>query len=72
MRTRAQRIQDRASFLTKPYEEPAVMLAHAISELCYSIDDMGERIAEAHDETRKAIDQLSAAIGKQLKEAARA
>ena len=60
MRTRAQRIQDRASFLTKPYEEPAVMLAHAISELCYSIDDVGERIVEAHNETRKAIDQLSA------------
>ena len=49
MRTRAQRIQDRASFLTKPYEEPAVMLTHAISELCYSIDDVGERIAEAHE-----------------------
>lgn len=72
MRTRAQRIQDRASFLTKPYEEPAVMLTHAISELCYTIDDASAQIAEAHEETRKAIDQLSAAIDKQLKEVARA
>jgi methyl-accepting chemotaxis protein len=48
------------------------MLTHAISELCYTIDDASAQIAEAHEETRKAIDQLSAAIDKQLKEAARA
>ena len=66
MRTRAQRIEDRASILTGLNEEPAVMLAQAVSELCYSIDDVGERIDEAHEETRKAIDQLSADIDKHL------
>jgi hypothetical protein len=70
MRSRSERIQDRASFLTPPYEEPAVLLAHAIVELCHTVDDASERIAEAQGETRRAIDQLSDDLGKHLKQSA--
>jgi hypothetical protein len=55
MRSRSDRIQDRASFLTPPFEEPAVMLAHAILELCHTVDDASERLTDAIDELRKDI-----------------
>jgi hypothetical protein len=69
MRTPNQRAQDRAAFLTPPYEEPAVMLAHAIAELCRTLDEASEEITEAQDDTRRAIDQLKVTL---VKEAARA
>jgi hypothetical protein len=46
MRNRTDRERDRAAFLTPPYEtEPNVLLAHAIRELCYTIEDAAELIA---------------------------
>jgi hypothetical protein len=51
MRNRNDRIRDRASFLTPPYEEPAVMIAQAIAELCRTV-------TEAVDELRDDIEQL--------------
>ena len=52
MRNRNDRIRDRASFLTPPYEEPAVMIAQAIAELCRTV-------TEAVDELRDDIEQLA-------------
>lgn len=52
MRNRTDRDRDRASFLTPPFEEPPVMLAHAIRELCFTIDDAAELIVSALEVTR--------------------
>jgi hypothetical protein len=65
MRTRTERAQDRAAFLTPPYEEPAVMLAHAIAELCLTIDDASERIAL---DIARQIAESSDDVGRHLKQ----
>ena len=72
MRTRTQRIQDRASTRPILMQEPAVMLTHAtiveaVLELCRSLDDTAERLEAASEETRKAVERLSDDFGKHLK-----
>lgn len=59
MRTRSERVRDRASMLTPPYEEPAVMIAHAIIELCWTVDDAAERLRAELDQLRLAVDRYA-------------
>jgi hypothetical protein len=66
MRTRTERSEARRDVMSG-VDDRDVTLCQAILELCSTIDDASERIAEAHDETRKALDQLADDIGRYLK-----
>lgn len=52
MRSHMHRDRDRASFVTPPYDEPAVMLAYAILELCHTIDDAAGVVAQSLNQTK--------------------
>jgi hypothetical protein len=67
MRTRTERMDERRDVMAGANDQD-VALCHALMELCRTIDDASERIAEAHDETRKAIDQMSDDVGRHLKQ----
>ena len=69
MRTRTQRIDARTDVMTGVNDHDTT-LCQALMELCATIDDAAERTAEAHEETRKAIDQLGDALTKGLRQAA--
>lgn len=67
MRTRTERQEARREIMHGVNDNDTT-LVEAIMELCRTIDDASERLADAHDETRKAIDALSDDVGKQLKQ----
>lgn len=67
MRTRTERMEARHDVM-EGVSDRDVTIVQALLELCRTIDDASERIAEAHDETRKAIDAMSDGIGRQLKQ----
>jgi hypothetical protein len=68
MRTRTERIEARRDVM-EGVGDHDVTLCQALIEVCRTIDDASERIADAHDETRKAIDQLTDDLAKHLKDA---
>lgn len=73
MRTRTQRLDARREIMGGVNDHDTT-LVEAMMELCATLDDLGERVAESSDETRKAVDQLAADVGwllKQTKQAAR-
>jgi hypothetical protein len=63
MRTRTQRLDARREIM-KGVNDHDTTMVEAILELCDTLDDLGERFADAHDETRKAIDGLADQFGK--------
>ena len=63
MRTRAERIEARRDVM-EGVGDTDVTVVQAILELCATIDDASERIADAQDETRKAIDQFNADVSR--------
>jgi hypothetical protein len=67
MRTRSQRIDARADAMDGVNDRDATIV-QAILELCATIDDASERVAEAHDETRQAIERMSDAVERLLKQ----
>lgn len=44
-----------------------VTVVEALMELALTIEEASARIADAHDETRQAIDRISDEVGRQLK-----
>ena len=63
MRTRIERIEDRHEIM-KGVNDHDTTLVEAILELCKTLDELGERLAAAQDEVRKAIDALADEFGK--------
>lgn len=68
MRTRTERMEARRDVM-QGVNDHDVTVCQAILELCRTLDDAAERLAETNDETRKAIDQLSDDLGRRLKQA---
>jgi hypothetical protein len=56
MRTRTQRLDARRDVM-EGVGDHDVTIVQALMEVCRTIDDASERIAEAYDNTRQAIDQ---------------
>jgi hypoxanthine-guanine phosphoribosyltransferase len=71
MRTRSERMEARRDVMSG-VDDRDVTLCQAILELCSTLDDVAERIAEQNDETRKAIDGLRDDLGRHAKQAAAA
>jgi hypothetical protein len=67
MRTRTERTEDRRDVMAGVNDHD-VTLCQVLLELCSTIDDASERIAAAHDETRKSLDQLADDLGRHLKQ----
>lgn len=68
MRTRTERMEARRDVM-QGVNDHDVTVCQAILELCRTLDDAAEQLAETNDETRKAIDQLSDDLGRRLKQA---
>jgi len=68
MRTRTQRMEARRDVMSG-VDDRDVTLVQAILELCSTLDDVAERLADSNDETRKSLDQLSDDLGRALKAA---
>jgi hypothetical protein len=58
MRTRTQRQEARREIM-KGVNDHDTTLVEAILELCDTLDDVAERLADASDETRKSVERLS-------------
>jgi hypothetical protein len=67
MRTRTQRMEDRRDVMHGVNDHDTT-LCQAILELCSTIDDASERLADAQDEMRKVIEAMSDAVNRQLKQ----
>jgi hypothetical protein len=71
MRTRTERMEDRRDVM-EGVADHDVTLCQALIEVCRTIDDASERIADAHNETRLALERMSDAVERQLKQTAEA
>ena len=69
MRTRTQRQEARREIM-QGVSDHDTTLVEAIIELCDTLDDVAERLADASDETRKSVERLSDDLTKQLKQEA--
>jgi hypothetical protein len=58
MRTRTQRLDARREVMHGVNDHDTTMV-EAILELCATLDDLGERLAESSDESRKSLDAVS-------------
>jgi hypothetical protein len=67
MRTRPERMEDRRDVMAGANDQD-VAICQALMELCRTVDDAVERIADAHDEIRKVIEAMSDAVNRQLKQ----
>jgi hypothetical protein len=67
MRSRTERMEARHDVM-EGVGDHDVTLVQALMEVCRTIDDAAERIAEAHEETRKSIDQMSDDMGRHMKQ----
>jgi hypothetical protein len=65
MRTRTER-EDALTEIEQAANDHDVMMVRALLELCRRIDEASERVADAHDETRQAIDALSESLNRRL------
>jgi hypothetical protein len=61
MRTTSERAAIRREIMDGVNDHDATVV-EAIMELCKTLDELGERMAAAHDETFKAIDRLDAKL----------
>ena len=68
MRTRTERSEARRDVMNG-VDDRDVTLCQAMMELCRTLDDVAERLAESNDETRKALDQLADDLGRHLRQA---
>jgi hypothetical protein len=66
MRTRTERIEARRDVMSGVGDHDVTMV-QAILELCSTLDDLGERLVDSNDETRKALDALAADIAKTIR-----
>jgi hypothetical protein len=66
MRTRTQRQEARREIM-KGVNDHDTTLVEAILELCDTLDDVAERLADASDETRKSVERLSDDLTKHWK-----
>ena len=55
MRSRNERMRDRAAILAHPVEDRGLAIAQALIELAHSVDDASERVTDAIDELRKDL-----------------
>ena len=69
MRTRTERMEARREVMHGVNDHDTTTV-EAILELCATLDDLGERLAESNDEVRKSLDQMSD-LGRHMKQAAR-
>jgi hypothetical protein len=67
MRTRTERSEARRDVMNG-VDDRDVTLCQAMMELCRTLDDVAERLAESNDETRKALDQLADDLGRHLRQ----
>jgi hypothetical protein len=67
MRTRTERSEARRDVMNG-VDDHDVTLCQAIMELCRTLDDVAERLAESNDETRKSLDQLADDLGRHLRQ----
>jgi hypothetical protein len=67
MRTRTERSEARRDVMNG-VDDRDVTLCQAIMELCRTLDDVAERLAESNDETRKSLDQLADDLGRHLRQ----
>jgi hypothetical protein len=67
MRTRTERGEARRDVMNG-VDDRDVTLCQAMMELCRTLDDVAERLAESNDETRKALDQLADDLGRHLRQ----
>jgi hypothetical protein len=58
MRTRTERMKARQEVMTGVNDHDTTIV-EAIMELCATLDDLGERLAESSDESRKSLDAVS-------------
>jgi hypothetical protein len=68
MRTRTERLEARHDLMEGTGDHD-VTIVQALVEVCRTIDDNAERLAESHDELRKAIEQLGSDLDKVLRQA---
>jgi hypothetical protein len=66
MRTLTQRTETRREIM-EGCNNTDVTVVEALMELALTIEEASTRIAEAHDETRLAIERISDEVGRHLK-----